>query len=171
MEMAMAADGHDRAQAPGLDIYRSFEWVRLAPPGIESLEGRNFRLPVAVPGIFRLPDNSSSIGLELVERRLAKPEGDEIGIDWGLLKDGLEVRNWRPGDRYHPFGRSGEERIKMLFQDARIPLWERRSWPVLVTNEQIVWSRRFGPAASFAERPETRLVLKVWEQSPNLLNP
>src|SRR5206468_13023144 len=62
-------DGHDRMQAPGLDVFRSFDWIRLAPPGVDGLAGRNFRLPVSVPGRFTLPDNSSVVGLELLESR------------------------------------------------------------------------------------------------------
>ena len=160
--MAAAPDGHDRTQAPGLDIYRSFGWIRLAPPGIDGLAERNFRLPIPAPGIFPLPDGSSTVGLALVER--AAGESREIGLDWDLVKDGLELRNWRPGDRYQPLGRSTEERVKLLFQEARVPLWERRNWPVLVINEQIVWSRGFGPAADFAETAHSRSVVKVWEQ-------
>ncbi len=31
LEMALSPDGHDRFQAPGLDICRSFDLIRFAP--------------------------------------------------------------------------------------------------------------------------------------------
>src|SRR5206468_7954248 len=108
-------DGHDRMQAPGLDVFRSFDWIRLAPPGVDGLAGRNFRLPVSVPGRFTLPDNSSVVGLELLES--ARYDDSVRGLDWERLSDGLELRNWRPGDRYRPLGRASEEKIKTLFQE------------------------------------------------------
>jgi len=59
----------------------------------------------------------------------------------------LELRGWRPGDRYQPLGRSRETKIKELFQQARIPSWRRSSWPILTGNGKILWAKEFGPAA------------------------
>ena len=160
LEMAAAPDGHDRAQAPGLDCYRSFEWIRLAPPGVDSLADRNFRFPVSVPGRFSLPDNRFTVGLELSSAYDAAAGG----LDCERLAGRLELRNWRPGDQYQPVGRSSEERIKILFQEARIPLWERRAWPILLAEDQIVWARRFGPALNYAATEDSRSIVMVWEE-------
>jgi tRNA(Ile)-lysidine synthase len=165
LEMAAAPDGHDRMQAPGLDVYRSFDWIRLSPPGVDGLAGRNFRLPVSVPGRFALPDNSSTLGLELIEP--ARYDDSVCGLDWERLSDGLELRNWRPGDQYRPLGRASEERIKILFQEARVPLWERRNWPILSLDNHIVWARRFGPALHYAATSASRSIVKVWEEPWN----
>ena len=84
-----------------------------------------------------------------------------IELDWqriGLL----ELRNWRPGDQYTPAGRSGEK-IKFLFQQERIPIWERQGWPVLTNRGRIVWARRFGVAAEFAASATSRRVVRVIE--------
>jgi tRNA(Ile)-lysidine synthase len=158
LEMAAAPEGHDRMQAPGLDAYRSFDWIRLAPPGIDGLAGRNFRMPVSIPGRFALPDNSSTVELDVVY------DSSVSGLDWERLQGSLELRNWRPGDQYRPVGRASEEKIKILFQEARIPLWERRNWPILAIEDHIVWARRFGPAVSYAATSASRSVVKVWEE-------
>jgi tRNA(Ile)-lysidine synthase len=158
LEMAAAPVGHDRMQAPGLDVYRSFDWIRVSPPGIDGLAGRNFRMPVSVPGRFALPDNSSTVELEIVY------DSSATGLDWERLQGSLELRNWRPGDQYRPVGRASEEKIKILFQEARIPLWERRNWPILTIEDHIVWARRFGPAVSYAATSASRSVVKVSEE-------
>jgi tRNA(Ile)-lysidine synthase len=158
LEMAAAPVGHDRMQAPGLDIYRSFDWIRLSPPGIDGLAGRNFRMPVSVPGRFALPDNSSTVELDLVY------DSTVAGLDGERLQGALELRNWRPGDQYRPVGRSSEEKIKVLFQEARIPLWERRNWPILTIGDDIVWARLFGPALAYAATSASRSVVKVLEE-------
>lgn len=50
-------------------------------------------------------------------------------------------------DQYQRVGRSGPEKVKILFQAAKIPLWERRNWPIVCIGEDIVWARQFGMAA------------------------
>ena len=85
------------------------------------------------------------------------------GLDWQRLSGPLEWRSWRAGDRYRPSGSTGEEKLKTLFQRARIPLWERRLWPVLTDGPSIVWVRRFGPAAEYEASPDSRWVLAIRE--------
>jgi tRNA(Ile)-lysidine synthase len=85
------------------------------------------------------------------------------GIDWRCVSGILELRNWRPGDQYQPTGSSCQQKIKTLFQEARVPLWERRHWPVLTDRSGIIWARQFGPAAACAAGPETPVVLAVRE--------
>ena len=55
LELAASAEGHGRLQMPGLDVFRSFEWLRIAPPALDNLDNRNYRLPLPVPGAVRLP--------------------------------------------------------------------------------------------------------------------
>ena len=47
LEMARAAKGHGRVQAPGLGITRSFNWIRFAPPQPPPLAWEE---PATVPG-------------------------------------------------------------------------------------------------------------------------
>jgi tRNA(Ile)-lysidine synthase len=151
-------------QVPGLDIFRSFDWVRLAPPGVSP---RDFDLPAVAPGVVNLPNGGAALSLELITREAIQDPSvyNEEGtdLDWERVSGGLRVRNWRPGDRYRPVGRSSQTRIKLLFQDARIPLWERRRWPVMTCGESIVWTARFGAAAEYAASRQTHTVLRVRE--------
>ncbi len=169
LDLASRPEGDGRLQVPGVDVYRSFEWLRLARPGLDNLENRNFRLPVTVPGRVPLPGGGAAVLLELIENKPVTELSESrynrsvYYLDWDRISGALEVRNWRPGDQYKPVEHSGEIKIKLLFQQARIPLWERRSWPVITSGEKIVWARQFGPAAELAANPESRAVLKVEE--------
>jgi len=60
-------------------------------------------------------------------------------------------------------GHSGAAKIKVLFHEERIPLWERRHWPVVTMGGAILWARRFGPAAEFAAKSGTSPVLGIRE--------
>lgn len=170
IEMAAASEGHGRLQAPGLDIMRSFEWLRFGRPVINGLATRNYRLTVAVPGILPIPGTELEICLELTEKSKDWDTADSVynvemgGVDWRRLSGPLELRNWRPGDQYQPRGATGPEKIKTLFQESRVPLWERRHWPVLIDGTSIVWARRFGPAAEFAAGRGSPIVLRIRER-------
>jgi tRNA(Ile)-lysidine synthase len=169
LALASQQEGDGRLQVAGVDVHRSFEWMRLTPPGIDRLENRNFRFPAPVPGAIPLPGSGSVLRLQLIENKDSTENQESRynelmdGLDWDRISGALELRNWHPGDQYRPVGHSGDEKIKHLFQQARIPLWERRSWPVITSGDEIVWARRFGPATNAVATPETRVLLRIQE--------
>jgi tRNA(Ile)-lysidine synthase len=169
LDLAAATSGTGRVQVPELDIQRSFEWLRVSrrkqiPPAIAS-----YRQVGSVPGTLQVPGTDFAICLELVEKAETFETSEyvynsEMGcLDWRRLSGSLELRNWRAGDQYQPSGSTGEAKIKTLFQQARIPIWERVHWPVLTDGDSIVWARHFGPAAEFVAGPGSGPVLKIRE--------
>lgn len=62
------------------------------------------------------------------------------GLDGAGLKSvsGVTLRNRRDGDRCKPVGRGGSCSLKKIFQEHRIPAWQRSSWPVCVVGDEIV---------------------------------
>ena len=165
LELAARPRGMGRTQLPGLEVRRSFDWLRFAsgaPVGAYSVR------PV-LPGITLVPGADWAISLELVENSETTRFPDnvyngEVGcLDWSRLSGPLELRSWQPGDQYQPVGIPAAKKIKALFQQARIPVWERAQWPVLTDAESIVWVRRFGTAARVAAGIESSRVLAVGE--------
>ena len=170
LELTEKTEGSGRTQLPGLDVFRSFDWLRLAPAGHDSRE-RNWSARVTVPGTARLLPQGA-LKLEVVEKwqhseqnmpseRLYDKSSASILLT--PLPGSLQLRNWRPGDEYQPVGRSRPVKVKFLFQEARIPLWERRDWPMLTLNGQIVWARKFGAAYPYAPGPSDRPLIRVVE--------
>jgi tRNA(Ile)-lysidine synthase len=78
-----------------------------------------------------------------------------------LAGGALVLRNCRPGDKYQRVGHAGTESLKNLFQEFRIPSWDRADWPVLTVGGSIAWVNEFGPAASFAADAASRTVLRI----------
>jgi tRNA(Ile)-lysidine synthase len=164
--MMATREGSGRIQLPDLDVYRSFSQLRLAPQHFDTRIERNFCVPMQIPGATVLPERLLSIGMEHIT-----PSGvynsDVNALDWAKCRGSLHLRNWRPGDQFARVGPSGTAvSIKSLFQDYRIPLWERRRWPVIVVSDsangdQIVWARRFGATKEFAASPESESVMLV----------
>ncbi len=69
------------------------------------------------------------------------------------------VRNWEPGDGLRRPGHGSFEKLKTLFQEHRILLWERRHWPVLICGDEVVWTRRFGPSADATAGDTARRII------------
>jgi tRNA(Ile)-lysidine synthase len=166
LDMAASTEGDGRIDVPGLAIQRSFDWLRFSPAGPDP---PGYNLEVPVPGTVCVPGSGLAIHLELVAKSETLDPPDSVYnkgtgcLDWQFLNGSLNVRNWKPGDRYQPSGDVGEKKLKTLFQQARIPIWERRNWPILMLGSTIVWARRFGPAARFAARAGSTKLLVVRE--------
>lgn len=184
--LAASNEGSGRIQLPNLDVYRSFDWLRLAPIGIDSRLERDFEIEVTVPGRTSLPERLLTIDMELVTISDVYNKQRNM-LDWSFCAGSgvgaLKLRNWRPGDSYQPAGRPGAEKIKSLFQEFRVPLWERRTWPVITLSQaghpdRILWTRRFGTSAESAATPESEQILVIreaWESNgldlaSNLMN-
>lgn len=146
-------DGSGRLQVPGVDVMRSFDWVRFVKLGVEASE-RNWR--IEIPGAGRYPSPGGEVLLEQEDRcngDAAPERAYNEGADWlDLDRFGfpLDLRNWRPGDSYQRVGAKREERLKELFQTNRVPLWERRNWPMITKDDEILWVQGFGPSQSAA---------------------
>jgi tRNA(Ile)-lysidine synthase len=165
--LMVSKEGSGRIQLPGLDIYRSFDWLRLAPVGFDARIERNFEAALLIPGRTRVLAPAITIESELSTESGVYTDGVVDQLDWGRCAGSLLLRNWRPGDRYESQVSSGAEKIKTLFQEFRVPLWERRSWPVITLDgsegSPIVWSRGFGVARQFKAGSETRETLVIRE--------
>jgi tRNA(Ile)-lysidine synthase len=137
--------GHDRVILPGVDVLRSFGWIRFSQPA-EAAE-RNWSIPAAVPGEVEAAQAFIAIGLQELVCGY-----NEAGC-WVYAdpRQPLRLRNWRPGDRLEKAPGEAPS-LKQLFQDFRIPLWERRDWPVLEQAGRLVWTAEFGAAAGSGPR-------------------
>lgn len=74
----------------------------------------------------------------------------------------LQVRGWRPGDRYRALGAPGSKKLKDWFIDRRIPRAERKYLPVVTTAEgEIIWVPGLPPAEFLKICEETNRALRL----------
>jgi len=104
-----------------------------------------FRLPL--PGTVDVPPLGSRFEAILVSR--AAVYNPEHLLDRTRLRDELQVRNWRAGDRFHPTHSKGPRKVKELLQKQHVTGSERKLWPVLVSGSDLVWVRGFAVSANF----------------------
>ncbi|HTS77749.1 MAG TPA: tRNA lysidine(34) synthetase TilS [Bryobacteraceae bacterium] len=120
-----------RIRLPGVDVIRSLGRMAVVPAGSQP---EIPEVEVTVPGTYAAPDGNSEIRLEPCVN---------LGVE---LAAPLYLRGWRPGDHYRRVGKSHDQKIKEMFQRARVPLWQRRGWPILEYDGSVVWARQFGHA-------------------------
>ena len=163
-------EGNGRIQVPGLDLMRSFGFLRVIRLEVlRAMPERNFRVDFPVPGTVVVPEGAGIVTSTLDPGCNYNESGGSL--DWDRLfaavdaERRLELRNWRPGDSFVRGESTEPEKVKELFQKHRIPLWRRRAWPIVVLGDLPVWVAEFGPAADFAATPETRTALRIeWTQ-------
>jgi tRNA(Ile)-lysidine synthase len=86
-------------------------------------------------------------------------------LDCAGLQFPLVLRNWRPGDRLQPAGRSKVHKLKHLLNEKGISRWERNGWPVLTSGGEVIWSRGFPVAAKYAAGEKTEAALAIDEEA------
>lgn len=62
-----------------------------------------------------------------------------VWFDMACLASPLTVRNWHPGDRLHPFGMHGTQKIKDLFINHKLPKAQRCKVPLIFSAGTIIW--------------------------------
>jgi tRNA(Ile)-lysidine synthase len=162
LDLARLAGGHGRVILPGVDVMRSFEWLRFAPyepdSKVDRLAARNQEVQLTVPGEATAADGSL-IRLELVDpgENDTVKASDDLWWEPVVPTGDLTLRCWKPGDQYEPAGNVGEgpKKLKTMFQDGRVPLWDRATWPIITVGTKIIWARKFGPAKQWAAGDRT----------------
>jgi tRNA(Ile)-lysidine synthase len=174
LDLAQRPQGTGRFHAPGIEVRRSFDWLRFSKPGRP--ESGKYRINAPVPGLVHPPGAGFALSLQLVEKRETSEFPDsvynrEIGcLDFQSLSGSLECRNWQPGDRYQPLGSACEKKLKTLFQESHVPSWDRLRWPILIDGASVVWARWFGVAARCAVKADSSMVLIVQETPEHSVN-
>lgn len=139
-----------KLRLPGVFAARSFAWVRLAICEAASLDP----VQVVLPATYE----QAAIRLELHET--PAPACANLRVDRAAP---IVLRGWRPGDHYRPAGQSRDQKLKEMFQSARIPSWRRPAWPILESEGRILWARGFGVAAERAVNGRPGAVLRIWD--------
>jgi tRNA(Ile)-lysidine synthase len=116
------------------------------------------------PGRFSLAALGGSISLEEV----GKAALSDIGASpWTALLNAdqlgypLMIRNFRPGDKFVPFGMSGHKKLKEFFIDLKVPSKVRAQTPVLVYRDTPIWVCGLRIDERFKVTPDTKKILKV----------
>ena len=104
----------------------------------------------------------SSVLLEEVPHPLNTNGGAEYVDADKVQPDDLILRTWKNGDAFIPLGMKTKKKISDFFIDTKIPVYEKRSFPILETKDgRIVWVCGQRIDDRFKVTEETKRVLKL----------
>jgi tRNA(Ile)-lysidine synthase len=133
--------------------WKPHELIFLTPDLRREAQPEAYEYELTVPGHVSVNEIGTTIEARCV------PAGEEAGynpehlLDAGLIAVPLQVRNWRPGDRFWPAHTKSPKKIKDLLQERHIAQPERKLWPVAVSGFEIVWLRGFPVSTRLKARP------------------
>lgn len=105
-----------------------------AQEGLEALE-------INGPGVFEFGEFTIEVEFGKSPAPMDFGAGGplEVFMDSEEVKLPLEVRSWRPGDRFRPLGMKGSKKLQDFFTDLKIPRQERHGIPILCDRKRIIW--------------------------------
>lgn len=82
-------------------------------------------------------------------------------LDYDIITGNLRARSRREGDRFSPAGRRLSKSMKQLFQEQKVPVFQRGRVVLLEAAGQLVFCEGVGPAEGFQVTERTKLALLV----------
>jgi tRNA(Ile)-lysidine synthase len=166
------AAGKELSLPLGWKVIREPEAIVFITPDLQRQERiSDYEYALAVPGRVAVPE----IGAVIEALRIAPETHDaeynrQQLLRAELLPGRLSVRNWRAGDRYWPPHTKSPKKIKQLLHERQIARQERRLWPVVAGEDEIVWMRGFQVPARLRSdgRQEAILIRELpWADDEN----
>ncbi len=106
LELAAQPEGDGRLRLPGLDVRRSFDWIRVAAAAAPRVDSSSIRL--AIPGTYAV-SSDTCLHFEIAPQSFASKKGATLKaaeLSLRRLPPVLELRGWKPGDHYRPQGQT-----------------------------------------------------------------
>lgn len=92
---------------------------------------------------------------------LTHPDHRQAWFDLDKIDFPLLIRSFNPGDRIHPLGMQGTQKIKKLFIDNKIPKSRRLEVPLLESKGVILWVAGLRRSSRAMVSKTTNKILKV----------
>ena len=98
---------------------------------------------------------------------VTKLKPTEIWLDYDLLMMPLILRGRNKGDHFKPLGLGGRSQsLKEFFINSKIPAQIRAFWPLVTSNENIVWVAGLRPSEAYKITADTKKIIKIKIVSP-----
>jgi tRNA(Ile)-lysidine synthase len=135
--------------------------------GTESVQVKSGVLLPPVPSTVYWTGTNQQIQLQLMSRCAAEetskiPPEESVLFDADRFSEPLLVRTWQAGDRFSPNGMKGKsQKLQDFFTNRKIARHVRKTVPLLVAPEGILWVMGMRQDERFVVREETTRCLVV----------
>lgn len=84
-----------------------------------------------------------------------------IFLDETKIKFPLKLRNWENGDTIQPFGMKGRKKVSDILIDAKVPLFEKDTVLVLLSDSEIIWILGYTFSEKFRITSDNECIVKL----------
>lgn len=89
------------------------------------------------------------------------PKADTEIICGDRIRFPLEVRGWREGDWFFPLGMNKKQKLSDFFINRKIDLHKKKSLPLLVNKDEIVWVAGYRIDNRYRVTPDCKTIYKL----------
>lgn len=82
-------------------------------------------------------------------------------FDYDKIKEDIEIRTRKDGDKFKPLGMKGSKKLKDIFINLKIPREERELIPLVCFDSEIAWVVGYRVSETYKICSETQNILKI----------
>jgi tRNA(Ile)-lysidine synthase len=126
-----------------------------------------FSYSIQSPGKWSFPEFSVSI--EYIKTDELDENDESVAyFDPETVSFPIEVRNFKPGDRFSPLGMTTSKKLQDYFTDIKLPKFLRSKVPIFISKDEIMWlggmrlDNRFKVTDKKKEVLMIKLIRPIW---------
>ena len=138
--LAQKCESGKRVVLPlGIEARREYDDLILEKKKIVSKQ-MEYEYTMNIPGSLYVKERKITIRSELTAKEKFDFSGkNEVYLDLDKIQQPVIIRNRRDGDWFQPLGMQGQQKIKSLFIDHKIPQSKRDEIMLLIDNISVIW--------------------------------
>lgn len=142
----------------GFTVYISYNDL-IVRKSIEKIENFKYNIKINEPLYIR--EIGKVILCKLIDAANLNMNDKSINIDYELVNGNLVVRNRRDGDKIIPCGMTGTKKLKDIFIDMKVPIYERNKKLIIADDDNILWVEDFRIHNDYRVSSSTRKILNI----------
>jgi len=92
---------------------------------------------------------------------MEKATSNQIFVSLNKLRFPLQIRSWREGDYFYPFGMTGKKKLSKFFKDEKLSLQAKQKVRLLCSGNQIIWIIGYRADNRFRVDQDSEKILKL----------
>jgi tRNA(Ile)-lysidine synthase len=92
---------------------------------------------------------------------ISNPDSNCIFVDENKINFPLQIRRYKEGDYFYPFGMMGKKKLSKYFKDQKISVLDKKNIWLLCSNSEIVWVINHRLDNRFSVDENTTNILKI----------
>ena len=129
--------------------------------GVKTATNYEYHLPV--PGKISVPEAGIVIEATMVSQESGDGDHPNDSLLAPHLAAHLVIRNWRAGDRFWPANAKQPKKLKELLQDRNITGEQKKRWPVVAAENEVVWVAGWGIRRDLRHKTNANEGLRILE--------